>query len=91
MTDDLIQGWNDLKDGLPPAYLLQEYGSKLANALEAAKREIERISALATHATDEWQSWVDDQLQGTSLYDDAIADVNAHRAALSGERQEGEG
>jgi hypothetical protein len=54
-----------------------------AAALDAKDAEIARVKAIAHIALDGWQSWIDDQLQGTSHYDESRAEVDAARAALT--------
>jgi hypothetical protein len=57
--------------------LVQRDRYQAAAAIDALEAEVARVSALAGIALDGWQSWVDDQLQGTSYYDETIAEVNA--------------
>jgi hypothetical protein len=50
---------------------------------EALEAEVARITAIANLALNEWALWVHDQLDGTSSLAEAIAEVDAARAALA--------
>ena len=60
-----------------------------AAAIAALEADVARVSAIAHNAIDEWASWVHDQLDGTSSLAEAIADVDAARAALADQPAEG--
>lgn len=55
----------------------------LEAAAAALETEIEQVKAIAGRAIDRWEAMVDDLLQGTQIYDERIAEVNAMRAALT--------
>tara|TARA_R110002111_G_scaffold252810_1_gene317842 strand:+ start:208 stop:531 length:324 start_codon:yes stop_codon:yes gene_type:complete len=54
-----------------------------ADALDASEAVIAELVAIAQHAQNEWESWVRDQLEGTSGFASAIAEVHEDRAALA--------
>jgi hypothetical protein len=81
--DDLVKRLRDRRAywigaGMEPDPLCHE----AATALEAKDAELARITAIAHIALDNWASWVHDQLDGTGMLDEAIAEIDGHRAAL---------
>lgn len=67
--------------------VLQGHPSTWPQEVEQLRVENERLRTIATKAVNEWESWVRDQLEGTSTYYGAISEVRKARAAL--QKQEG--
>ena len=60
-----------------------EFLATVTAAKHEAEREVERLRGAANIALDGWQSWVDDQLSGTSYYDGKCGEIAAVRSCIT--------